>query len=616
MLLLDPLRRIIVSLALGSLCGSASCTTVTNETSIASGKTFDYIIAGAGLSGLTVGNKLSAKGYAVLIIEAGPDASWNPEVYEAEGRAFGSKTCNWQYPAYGDDGKPLLWKVDSGACIGGGTSINGMVWYRPTKAELDKLEALGNRGWNWDNLEPYMVAAERNIPPDASQIAQGAGSDPDAHGHSGFVNTSFPTPLRIPKAVALYKEALPLVFPGLAIGDDLSNRTAVSSATSMYTIWHDPVTGKNRRSSAADGYLWPPSQQRATLTVLATHKVDRVLFGHDLTAAGVVFLPTNGSVPSSKGPRVYATKGVILSAGSLATSAILERSGVGDPGVLKAAGIKRLVDLPGVGAHLNDQPGTAAYALVSTAYQNDASIIDNRSLFAPEISLINVDELWPLTAASRIRDIASARGLRSRAQSLVDARAAANILGAEAVLNATIDLIITHRLPIVEFLAESGGPALYAAFWPLMPLSRGHVHINSSSPLHHPIITPRLLQDPFDAAIAVSVARASRAVFASAPFGDVVADAYYDPPIGANGTDAEYLAWYRQTMIGASHWVGATAMMPRHLGGVVNPQLRVYGTSKLHVVDAGILPFQVTAHMMSTLYAVAGRAADVIMDCQ
>jgi len=42
---------------------------------------------------------------------------------------------------------------------------------------------------------------------------------------------------------------------------------------------------------------------------------------------------------------------------------------------------------------------------------------------------------------------------------------------------------------------------------------------------------------------------------------------------------------------------------------------RVYGTKKLHVVDAGILPFQVTAHMMSTLYAVAARAADVIAEC-
>lgn len=32
--------------------------------------------------------------------------------------------------------------------------VNGMVWYRPTEVEVDKLETLGNPGWNWDALEP------------------------------------------------------------------------------------------------------------------------------------------------------------------------------------------------------------------------------------------------------------------------------------------------------------------------------------------------------------------------------------------------------------------------------------------------------------------------------
>lgn len=116
------INLVLRAVILIGLCGLVLGTIVTNDTAIAAGKTFDYIIAGAGLSGLTVGNKLSAKGYSVLIIEAGPDASWNPEVFNAEDRQFGSKTCNWQYPAYSDDGKPLSWKIDSGACIGGGTS--------------------------------------------------------------------------------------------------------------------------------------------------------------------------------------------------------------------------------------------------------------------------------------------------------------------------------------------------------------------------------------------------------------------------------------------------------------------------------------------------------------
>lgn len=205
--------------------------------------------------------------------------------------------------------------------------------------------------------------------------------------------------MRIPRAVELYKESLPLVFPGLTIGNDLSNRSldGTVSASSSWTIWHDYDTGENRRSSAADGYLWASDQQRDSLTVLTNHKVDRVLFTDDLTASSVVFGISPGTdVPGSQPGLhvVHANKEVILAAGSLATTPILERSGIGSSVVLEAAGIQQLVDLPGVGVNLVDQPGTGTSALVAEAYQNDTTLIDGRTLFAPEISLVNVGEIW------------------------------------------------------------------------------------------------------------------------------------------------------------------------------------------------------------------------------
>lgn len=158
--------------------------------------------------------------------------------------------------------------------------------------------------------------------------------------------------MRIPGAVALYKQALPLTFNGLAIGNDLSNRTSVVSASTSWTIWYDPVTGENRRSSAADGLLWAADQQRDSLTVLTTHKVARVLLDESMTATGVSFACFNGSSPSPDLFSVYAAKGVILSAGSLGSGPILERSGIGRADILSAAGVKQVVDLPGVGANL------------------------------------------------------------------------------------------------------------------------------------------------------------------------------------------------------------------------------------------------------------------------
>ena len=130
-------------------------------------------------------------------------------------------------------------------------------------------------------------------------------------------------------------------------------------------------------------------------------------------------------------------------------------------------------------------------------------------------------------------------------------------------------------VPVAEFVGESYPTVLTAVFWPLTPLSRGHVHIKSSDPFQDPIIVPRFLSDVFDQDVAVAVSRLSRKLFQTAPLSNVVANAFYDPStIGTNGTDAQYLAWYKSTSYGASHWIGSTSMMPQKYGGVVSPKLQ------------------------------------------
>lgn len=157
--------------------------------------------------------------------------------------------------------------------------------------------------------------------------------------------------MRIPETQAITKRAVPQVFPGLEVGPDLSNRTNTVSAATSWTIWNDPVTNKTRRSSAADGLLWAADQQREKLTVLANHTVDRVLLDQSRygapRATGVVFASDKDSAPAT----VFAAKEVILAAGSLGSAPILERSGIGARRVLESAGVKQVVDLPGVGVN-------------------------------------------------------------------------------------------------------------------------------------------------------------------------------------------------------------------------------------------------------------------------
>jgi len=88
------------------------------------------------------------------------------------------------------------------------------------------------------------------------------------------------------------------------------------------------------------------------------------------------------------------------------------------------------------------------------------------------------------------------------------------------------------------------------------------------------------------------------------------------PNNGQNGTDADWKNWITGTFNSVSHPIGTASMMKRSLGGVVDAHLLVYDTANLRVVDASILPLQISAHLQSTLYGVAEKAADLIKAAQ
>ncbi len=146
-------------------------------------------------------------------------------------------------------------------------------------------------------------------------------------------------------------------------------------------------------------------------------------------------------------------------------------------------------------------------------------------------------------------------------------------------------------------------------------LSRGTVLINSTNP--HPATSPPLLDTgtlahPFDAKLAFLGFKMARRYLRSPTLSRL------EPvEIGLGTritTDTEIETALREALVTPhnAHPCGTAAMLPRSLGGVVNPKLQVYGVESLRVIDASIIPVIPVAHLQATMYAVAEKAADII----
>ena len=128
------------------------------------------------------------------------------------------------------------------------------------------------------------------------------------------------------------------------------------------------------------------------------------------------------------------------------------------------------------------------------------------------------------------------------------------------------------------------------------PLSRGTVHIASADPLALPAIDPNYFATEADLALVVRVVQFALKVYATPPLAGHVVRTLL-PPADAIARGEEGIAEYVKANCGpVYHPVGTAAMMPREDGGVVDPSLKVYGTTNLRVVDISILPLHIGAN--------------------
>ncbi|RJE18646.1 glucose oxidase [Aspergillus sclerotialis] len=561
-----------------------------------SGKTFDYIIAGGGTTGLTVAAKLTENPtIRVLVIEKGFYESNDGAVIEdlnSYGEIFGT-SADQHYLTI-----PLInnrtGEVKAGRGLGGSTLVNGGSWTRPDKVQIDSWEkVLGLKGWNWDSVFEYMQKSERSRPPTPAQVAAGHYYDPACHGPDGAVNNG-PRDNGKPWSPMMRALMNTTHARGVPVQNDFHCGHPRGVSMIPNTLHEDQI-----RSDAAREWLLP-NYQRPNLQILTGQMVGKVLFNQSapgLKAVGVNF-GTNKAVNFD----VYAKHEVILSAGSAISPLILEYSGIGLKSILHKAGVQQLLELP-VGLNMQDQTTTSVRSSINGAaagqgqavyYANFTEVLGDHAAYG--IELLN-------TKLGQWAEDTVARGGFHNATAL------------KIQYENYRDWLLDEDIAFAELFFNAEGQISFD-IWDLIPFTRGSTHILSSDPyLWQFANDPKYFLNELDLLCQATATKLARDLSSAGEMkqyfaGETLPGDY----LVQNATVDQWVDYVKMHFRPNWHAVGTCSMMPRELGGVVDASAKVYGTQGLRVVDGSIPPTQVSAHMMTLLYGVALKIADVILE--
>jgi len=526
---------------------------------------FDYVIAGGGTAGCVLANRLSADpSVSVLLLEAGGKDDWIwihiPIGYL---KCINNPRTDWCYRTEAEpglNGRSILYA--RGRVLGGCSSINGMLYLRGQAADYDGwAQSTGDARWSWENVLPVFRASEDHW----------RGADA-AHGAGGEWRV----------------ERQRLRWDILDRYVEAANQAGIPSCSDYnrgdnFGIGPFEVNQKKGlRWNAAQAFL-RPAQRRRNLTVLTGALIDRVVL-EGRQARGIEFLLAGVR------HRVQARVETLLTAGAIGSPAILQRSGIGPPELLRVQGVPVVQALEGVGGNLQDH-------------------LQLRMIFKVRgITTLNgrVGSFWG-RAAMGLEYALRRSGPLSMAPSQLGGffRSAPQVERPDLEFHVQPLSLDRFGEPLHDF------PAFTASVCHLRPASRGHVHIRDRAPESAPRIAPCYLTAEADRLVAARALRQTRHVVAQPALAPYQPEEYLPGPAAQTDAELAHAAGDIGTTI--FHPVGTCAMGAHgDPAAVTDAQLRVRGVAGLRVIDASVMPTITSGNTNAPTIMIAERGAQLV----